>query len=216
MSDIFGQNVVFFGAHTDDEMVCAGALHRFVREGRNVCVVSFTSASTFSNRDGSSYEASWKVLQPEWHASLDAIGVASREFVGLVPENDPYLWRKRACQYAFDYCENRNLDCAFILSIEDSNVTHSVVGEECERVMRGRVSTVIRCQFPWNYGLGRPNLYISLSPEDVEAKRKSMAAYKSQKFRYDYEAIFMSQAIADGESVKVRAAEKFEIVRSVL
>jgi hypothetical protein len=41
-------------------------------------------------------------------------------------------------------------------------------------------------------------------------------AYESQKFRYDYGKIMLHQAYADGLSVKAHAAEKFEIVRSVL
>ena len=36
------RKVLFFGAHTDDEVICAGTLHRLVRQGAEVMVMSFS------------------------------------------------------------------------------------------------------------------------------------------------------------------------------
>jgi hypothetical protein len=116
----------------------------------------------------------------------------------------------------YEQCEKHKPDVCFILSPDDENPAHAVVGRQCERVMRGRVPIVIRCQFPWNYTIGRPNLFVSLSQENLTVKRGVINAYQSQKFRYDYETMLMNQCVVDGLSVKVPAAEKFELIRGVI
>jgi hypothetical protein len=78
------------------------------------------------------------------------------------------------------------------------------------------VPLVARCLYPWNYGLGRPNLYVTLTPEDLAVKSAVCRAYKSQEFRYNYHDLFMATARADGLSVKAEAAERFELLRAVV
>lgn len=210
--------VVFYGAHTDDEMICAGTLHRLIQEGHDVRVVTFAPAAIESDRQGD--EPSAMIVKSEWTCSLDAIGVPDglhhREFVRLLPSVDFQPFRQRICQFVYDDCELHKPDIVFTLSPEDENTAHAIVGTETERVMRGRVPTVIRCQFPWNYGIGRPNLYVKLDRLDLDAKREVIRAYKSQHFRYEYERMLLAYCHADGLSVKAEYAEKFEIIRSVL
>lgn len=207
---------VFFGAHTDDEMICAGTLHRLVRSGCEVHVVTFAPAAIQSDRTGG--QASSDVVVKEWHAALDAIGVSPfhRKFLNYTPSSNFQKFRQDICQYAYDYCEQQKPQLVFTLSPEDENTAHAVVGVETERVMRGRVPTVVRCQFPWNYGIGRPNLYVKLAQEDMIVKQRVIDAYTSQHFRYSYKDMLTHYVIGDGLSVKCQAAEKFEIVRSVL
>lgn len=220
MTGLFGKKVIFFGAHTDDEIVAAGTLHRLVREGVDVRVVAFGPAATQNDRVGS--EKSSEILQVEFDKSLSLIGVSPsyRIFYNMIPSGELEDRAQRVRQLIYNTCESWKPDTVITLSPEDENPSHAVVGRQCESVLRGRVATAIRCVFPWNYGHGRPNLYVSLNPEDMEVKRKVINAYQSQKpkdsYRYDYEQILMSMAVADGKSVKVDAAEKFEIVRSVI
>ncbi len=207
--------VVFFGAHTDDEMVCAGTLHRLAKAGVEVQVVTFSPAATESDRRGT-YDSSC-VVEKEWNNALDAIGVGcGRYYHEMLPSAELVRWRQRIAQIAYDHCEEHKPDVVFTLSPEDENPAHAVVGVETERVMRGRVPTVIRCQFPWNYGIGRPNLYVTLGEEELAVKCKVIRAYQSQRFRYRYEDMLLSYARADGLSVKAEYAEKFEVIRSVV
>lgn len=208
------RKVVFFGAHADDEMICAGTLHRLAKGGTEVQVVTAGPAATAQDRTGN--VESWDIVQREWRQSLNLIGAGKSRFLSVMPSADFQPHRQRVCQAVYDICEAEKPDAVFILSPEDENTAHSVMGIECERVMRGRVPWTIRCQFPWNYGLGRPNLYVSLSDADLACKAQVIETYKSQHFRYRYGEMLLAQAVADGLSVKVAAAEKFEIVRGVL
>lgn len=210
------RKAVAFFAHSDDEMICAGTLHRLARSGCEVTVVTFAPAATESDRTGT--QASAEILLPEWQRSMEIIGAKGR-FCPLSIWNPSSRLAEQGqaiADYAFGYCEAEKPDAAFILSPEDENPAHSVVGIQCERVMRGRVPLTIRCHFPWNYGLGRPNLYVRLDTEDLGAKRGVIGAYRSQAFRYNYADMLMDYVRADGLSVKVPAAEKFELVRGVV
>lgn len=214
------KKAVFFGAHTDDEFICAGTLHRLACAGCEVHVVTFGPAATKDDRRGT-YVSS-EIVLPEWHQSLDVIGIRQehRQFHGMrdgyLPSAEMPKFAEEICQDVYDYCESVKPDLALILSPHDENTAHAVVGVACERVMRGRVAHVWRCLFPWNFSTDKPNLYVKLESEDMEAKRAVINCYQSQKFRYDYESILMHYAVADGLAVKVPAAEKFEVVRSVV
>ncbi len=208
------RKVVMFCAHTDDEMVAAGTLHRLARTGTEVHLVAFFSAATRDDRQGTT--ASSGVLMHEFNRSVTLIGAKRGRFVNFGPSADPYPHRQAICQHVFDYCDSERPDAAFVLSPDDENTAHSIVGTECERVMRGRVPLVVRCQFPWNYSIGRANLFVSLDREDLACKRAVVNAYQSQLWRYDYEEMLVSACRTDGLSVKVPYAEKFEFIRMVV
>ncbi len=210
------RKAVGFFAHTDDEMVAAGTLRRLVRQGCEVHVVTFAPAATEDDRTGG--EPSLKIVVPEWNHSLDLIGVAKthRHLLACLPSSQLPSYRQEICQYVYDFCEREHPEVAFLLSPDDENPAHAVVGIEGERVMRGRVPMTIRCQFPWNYSLGRPNLYVRLDEDDLKVKKRVIQAYRSQLFRYRYEEMLLAYCKADGLSVKVEAAEKFELIRSVV
>ena len=207
--------VVFFGAHTDDEMICAGTLHRLVREGHTVDVVTFAQAATVNDRAGSGNSMD---VDDEWHRSMDLIGVSARRLYSayISPSADFQPHRQRIAQLIYDYCEAEKPDVVFTLSPDDENTAHHIVGVESERVLRGRVPTVVRCQFPWNYSIGRPNLFVRLDQPDWECKLAVIDAYKSQHFRYRYREMLSAYCLADGLSVKsLLPCEKFEIIRDV-
>ena len=136
---------------------------------------------------------------------------------GMVPSWQVKEERQRVAQQVFETCQDFNPDLPLILSPNDSHGEHAIVGAESEAVLRGRVPHVWRCLFPWNCCKGdNPNLYVRLEEGDIAVKAAVIDCYQSQRFRYNYRDMLLSYALADGLSVKVLAAEKFEIVRSVL
>lgn len=213
------KKVVMFCAHTDDEIIAAGTLRRLVRQGAKVDVIAFGPCAVEEDLEGGKPSAA--VAEVEWRKSLDLIGVT--------PAIDPqYGWTafspskklaergQQIADYIYHSLDKWKYDTIFTLSPHDENPAHAVVGEQTERVARGRVATLIRCHYPWNYSYGHCNLFVKLEPEHLEVKRKVIQCYQSQCFRYDYETLLMHQVVADGLSVKVPAAEKFELIRSVL
>ena len=210
------RKVVFFGAHTDDEMVAAGTLHRLVRQGAEVHVVTFSPAGTKDDRRGG--PESSRVVYAEWNESMREIGAVRSEFHNLTPSVDLRPFGQVIADTIFQYIEFHQPDAAFILSPDDENPAHAVVGVESERVMRGRVATVLRCHFPYNYTIGRPNLFVQLDRSDVDCKRRVIDCYRSQHWRYGYEQMLLSYAEADALAVKAGTShvEKFEVIRSVV
>jgi LmbE family N-acetylglucosaminyl deacetylase len=211
--------VVMFATHTDDEMVCAGTLSKLHKNGHELVVVTFAPAATENDRLGTNY--SYFKVKPEWEASMHLLGVEKHNQILyniFLPSIDLTPHRQAICQRMFDLLEAQRFDIAFVPSPYDQNSGHATVGSAAEEVTRGRVKTVVRYQFPWNYGTPAPNfnLYVSLSSQELNVKRSVINCYQSQHFRYAYREMLMSYAQADGLSVKAVAAEKFELVRAVL
>lgn len=207
------KTAVFFGAHTDDEMIAAGTLHRLARSGIEVHVVAFGSAGTKEDSDGG--VTSQYTTLPEFASSGAKIGGIT-SFMSLSPSIKLHEMGQTIADIAFNRVTALKPDLCFILSPDDENPAHAEVGRQCERVMRGRVRYVVRCQFPWNYSIGRANLFVKLDPEDVQCKRGVINCYQSQLWRYNYEDMLLSYARADGLSIKVEYAEKFELLRGVV
>ena len=215
-----------FFAHTDDEMICAGTLHRLARQGCEVHVHTFGPAAVAEDRKGS--HVSLGVVTAEWMQALDLIGVAleHRKLYNFVPSSSlETVYAQEIGDAIFNVCETVRPDAVFTLSPDDENTAHAVVGRQSERVLRGRVPLAIRCNYPWNFSIGRPNLFVSLSEEDLKVKDAVICCYKSQfpkpteaggTFRYNYHEMLMSAVRVDGQSVKVEAAEKFEVLRMVV
>lgn len=210
------KKAVLFAAHSDDEMICAGTLHRLVQQGVDVSIVTLGPAATERDRTGT--KVSSVIVYPEWQASLKRIGanLTTSTFLNLLPTRDLPEMRPEICQAVYDWVEQHKPDTAFILSPDDENTAHRVLGEECERVLRGRVALTIRCQFPWNYSIGRGNLFVELNEAQLACKQDVIQCYRSQHFRYDYLRMLEHYVRGDGLSVKKHAAEKFEIIRCVV
>jgi len=205
-------SAVFIGAHTDDEMICAGTLHKLVKMGVDVKVMIFACARI----DGVPEEKSKEILAAEFNKSMDILGVpsANRWLLNWETRKLPDS-RNEVRQYVYDFVKTHRPDLAFILSPNDDHQDHSAVGEESERVMKGRVRMILRCQYPWNYKNFNPNLFVTLTEDELKTKVGAINAYKSQTFRYNYCKLFEQQARADGLSIKEEIAEKFEIIRLV-
>lgn len=206
------QNVkkaLFIGAHTDDEMICAGTLRKLVKSGVEVKVVAFSCAPI----PGESDKKTQEILRAEFSRSMDSIGV--------LPENGRILnYNARTLpthhdeirQFLFDFTVNEKPDLAFILSSEDDHQDHAILGKEAERVMKNRVPMVVRCHYPWNFiNPGRSNLFVKLTPDEFQTKLAVIKAYRSQHFRYDYENLFTALTRASGLATKNELAEAFEI-----
>lgn len=206
------QNVkkaVFIGAHTDDEMICAGTLRKLIKGGVEVKVIAFSCAPI----PGESDKKTQEILRAEFSQSMESIGV--------LPENGWVLgynartlstYHDQIRQFLFDFTISEKPDLAFVLSPEDDHQDHSIVGKSAERVMKNRVPMVVRCHYPWNFiNPGRCNFFVKLTPDEFETKLAVIGAYQSQSFRYDYENLFTSLTRVNGLATKNELAEAFEI-----
>ena len=206
------QNVkkaIFIGAHTDDEMICAGTLRKLVKNGVEVKVIAFSYAPIPNKSDVDNRN----IIYSEFFTAMSAIGVPPRNFNLL--NLDPRTFSShedKIRQFLYDFTVNEKPDLAFVLSPEDDHQDHSIVGKSAERVMKNRVPMVVRCHYPWNFiNPGRSNLFVKLTTDEFETKLAVIRAYRSQHFRYDYENLFTSLTRANGLATKNELAEAFEI-----
>ncbi|MFH1990709.1 MAG: PIG-L family deacetylase [Patescibacteria group bacterium] len=203
------KKAVFIGAHTDDEMVCAGTLRKLVKSGVEVKVIAFSCAPI----PGKSQEDTERILGREFAKAMKTIGVSLVNWVLL--DFDPRSFSSgedEIRQILYDYVVKEKPDIAFVLSPEDDHQSHAIVGKSAERVMKNRVPLVLRCHYPWNFiNPGRRNLFVKLTPDEFETKLTVIRAYKSQHFRYDYENLYTAFTRVDGLATKNELAEAFEI-----
>lgn len=203
---------LFFGAHTDDEVVCAGTLHRLAREGCKVHVCAMGSAGTRQDKYGG--DDAWEEVEEEWTAAQELIGASWFDCL-RIPAYNLQEKSQQVADAVFALVTRFKPDLVVSLSPDDENPAHAVVGTQVRRVVRGRVPCLLECHYPWNMSFGHPNLFVRLSEEDLRVKQEVIRCYQSQTFRYDYEGILMAQVKVDGLSMKVPAAERFQIVRCV-
>lgn len=206
------QNVkkaVFIGAHTDDEIICAGTLRKLVKAGIKVKILIFSYAPI----PRQSYKETVEILHPEFLSAMDSIGIdrQNRTVLSFKPRTLPTK-EDDIRQFLFDFTGDEKPDLAFIPSSQDDHQDHAVVGKSAERVMKNRVPMVVRYHYPWNFiNPGRSNLFVKLTPDEFKTKLAVIRAYKSQHFRYDYENLFTSLARVNGLATKGELAEAFEI-----
>ena len=206
------QNVkkaVFIGAHTDDEMICAGTLRKLVKSGVEVKVIAFSCAPI----PDKSLERTREIICLEFLKSMEAIGVLPGNRMALnYDARTLSTHQDKIRQFLYDFTVDEKPDLALILSSEDDHQDHSIVGKSAERVMKNRVPFVIRCHYPWNFiNPGRCNFFVKLTSDEFKTKLSVIRAYKSQHFRYDYENLFTALTRANGLATKNELAEAFEI-----
>ncbi len=195
------KTALFVGAHADDEIVCAGTLRKLVKAGVDVNILTFGPSRTEKGTD---------CPKSERDASLAAIGASSFAYLNYHSDHLSDL-ASEIRDYLYNYA--RWPDIAFILSPNDDHPSHACVARECERTMKNAVPRIVRCQFPWNYQSLQPNLFVELTPDELQTKRDCIKAYGSQLWRYDYEQMLAAYCLADGLAVKQGPTEKFEILR---
>ena len=203
------KKAVFIGAHTDDEMICAGTLRKLVKAGAEVKVIAFSCAPI----PGETAERTKNILYGEFAKAMDAIGVPPRDW--KIMDFDPRTLpshEDEIRQLLYDFSLTEKPDLALVLSPGDDHQDHALVGKSAERVMKNRVPFIIRCHYPWNFiNPGSCNLFVNLTSDEYEAKLNVIRAYKSQHFRYDYENLFSALALVNGLATKGQLAEAFEI-----
>lgn len=211
------QNVkkaVFIGAHTDDEIICAGTLRKLVKNGVLVKVIAFSCAPI----PGESPEKTQKILCSEFSKSMKSIGIFPGNWTILDYDARTLpTHHDKIRQFLYDFTLAEKPDLAFVLSPEDDHQDHSILGKSAERVMKNRVPMVLRCHYPWNFiNPGRCNLFVKLTSDEFKTKLAVIKAYRSQRFRYDYKNLFTSLARLNGLATKNELAEAFEIAYLII
>lgn len=203
------RNVLFLGAHPDDEMACAGTLSRLAASGADVAAVAFSDCADlipvgFTVDD----------LMNEWRTATAMLGITDltlRDVPNrLFPEHRQevldYLIERRADDY----------DLVLVPASSDCHQDHSTVREEAIRAFKH--TTILGYEHPQNtVRAAILSAYVALDPADVRTKVRHARTYQSQALRtYTDEKFIRGVAAMRGVQANTQWAEAFEVIRWIL
>ena len=187
--------VLVIAPHTDDgELGCGATISRLIREGHEVSYMCFSSCGKDE-------------LILEMLKSLEVLGIRDI-LMSETPVRNFHIRR----QDILDFMVNRNFDLVFTPSSDDIHQDHRIVNEESKRAFK-RVK-LLGYELPWNSQGFAGNCFFNITKDDLEAKIKALAHYKTQKQRNYFNNGFIdSLATVRGVQAGYEFAECFEVIR---
>ncbi len=211
MESMFNR-ILILSPHTDDsELGCGGTAARFVEEGRDVHVIAFSSCE-----ESVPQGLPKNILETEWHAALDVIGIApeNRTLLHFPVRHFP-VHRQDILQSLIPFRDHWKPDLVFLPSNQDLHQDHRTIAEEGLRAFKG--TSILGYEIPWNNVLFETRSFIHLQRHHVEKKIEAMKAYASQSFRgYADPDFIFSLAKTRGVQIEVPYAEVFEAIRWII
>jgi LmbE family N-acetylglucosaminyl deacetylase len=213
------ERMLFVGAHCDDvELFGGGLLARACFTGRRVGVL------VFSDHRGVLDETAAARAHDELRENLAWLraesGTEVRDHCGrMLPACRGAFQSERGALYAAMEALRDDYDLVVTHAPTDTNQDHRQVAEEAARVFKAHV-TLLGGEFP-NNDLGgfTPQVYVALSPRELDAKARMVAHYRSQDFGgrpYLDGEVVRALARLRGSQVREPAAEAFAIVGRVV
>lgn len=197
-------NIVAIGAHPDDiEIGCGGTLLA-LSERDGVHVSSLVLTGTDLRRE-------------EATVAARAFGSTPPTFGGLPDARLPEHWgAAKDALHAFRD-SHPHLDVIFTPRPDDAHQDHALLGSLVRTVWRGPL--VLHYEIPkWDGDMGRPNVYVPLSDEQVDRKIELLnSSFPSQHGRdwWDDE-FFRSLLRLRGAEAQTRYAEAFTAAKLTL
>ena len=196
------QRVLVLGAHPDDEMGCAGLLSMMSSQTR-VSVVAFSKCQDLNGPE----------LLDEWHDALTGLGVALSEVVNLpnrrLPEHRAEILK------VLDRYRLEKPELVLCPTTFDAHQDHAAVAAEARRAFKD--TTVLGYELPLNSFNGVLNMFLSISPEAMEAKLAHAAAFRSQRHKAYMDPDYIKGlARVRGVQSGAEYAEAYEVIRWVM
>jgi len=207
--------ILFVGAHCDDiELLAGGVLTRACSApGSRVGVLVFSDhrgvvSDELARQAREEFRANLRWLESETGASIEDHTDA------ILPACRGAFESERGSLYvAMERLRDR-YDVVVTHSAADTNQDHRQVAEEAARVFKAHAS-LLAGEFPTSdLGSVAAQVYVELSPRELDAKVRMIGGYKSQQFGgrpYFDEAVIRALATLRGSQVRATAAEAFSI-----
>lgn len=203
------RNILFLGAHPDDEMGCAGTIARFVAEGAKVEALTLSTCAElvpapFTGDD----------LVNEWTSALNLLGVGPRKMLDYPNRHLPEY--RQDILAVFDRFRTEDYDLVLVPSSADVHQDHATIYAEAIRAFKR--TTILGYELPFNHVRGSTmTSFVRLSPELVDLKVQHSAIYATQATKpYVSERHIRGLATIRGVQIGVDAAEAFEVIRWVI
>jgi LmbE family N-acetylglucosaminyl deacetylase len=202
-----GLRILAIAPHIDDvEIGAGGTLHAWSADN----TVYYVGMSTPPNVHEASFMA-------EFRASLDALNISSDRVI-----RKEYNPRDLACdrvQILDDFFHmKRDLkpDVVLVPNGHDVHQAHEVVFSEARRVFKH--STILGYECPWNNFAFDSSVFVRLSAENMEAKKKAVSAFRSQTSRPFFQdtGVYEDLARVRGLQAGCPLAECFQAIRIIV
>jgi len=204
--------ILVLAPHTDDgEFGCGASICKWVREGRNVLYIAFSSAEK-SVPKGMPKD----ILKKEVIKATEALGISPNNLVLLdyqVREFPSY--RQEILEDMIRLRDKFNPELVLLPSIMDTHQDHQTIAQEGFRAFK-KIS-MIGYEMPYNNLSFTTNLFVKLGKEHVDQKVNALKCYESQQNRiYATEDFIRGLARVRGTQIGVEYAEVFEVIRWIL
>jgi N-acetylglucosamine malate deacetylase 1 len=204
--------ILFLAPHTDDaELGCGGTIAKFVEEGREVHVASFSIAE-----DSVMAGFPKNSLLKEFNRAMQVLGVnknnlyTNRFKVRNFPE-----FRQDILEEIVKLRDKINPDIVFVPSPNDIHQDHQVIASEGLRVFK-KIS-ILGYELPWNNITFETRSFVRLEKEHIQKKIDALKCYETQRHRsYLNEDFITSLARTRGTQFENEYAEAFEVLRYII
>ncbi len=206
--------IIAIGAHFDDiELGCGGTLARAIRQGHEVKCIIMTP-SGYKRFDGTVLRTDEEAAD-EGKAALNALGVTDYVVFEFPNKNIPY--DESTVEAIDSVLTDFKPDLILTHWSFDTHQDHHNVSLASISAARWFNSILMYEPFPpsgRSYQAYRPQMYIDIT-QDIETKKKAIAAHESQFKKYgpDWIESIEGRARMRGNENNVKYAESFEIVR---
>ncbi len=202
----YGKRVLFLGAHPDDIELGAGALiHNIGGQSEILC-------ATLSDNQKNPL---LKDVVKEHRASMAVLGVPeSNDLIESFETRKFPDKRQEVLEYLLKLRREFQPEVVFCHSLNDIHQDHNVITQEALRAYRGLTVLgfdVVRSSYNFF-----PHFLVEVTVEDVEAKIRALAQYKTYQDRYYFESTLLrATMIRHGTLAERDYAEGFDILRIV-
>jgi len=206
------ENVLVLAPHTDDaEFGCGGTITRFVEEGANVYIATFSACEKSVPHK---YPAD--ILRTEFKNAALQLGVVKENLFLFDYEVRVFNERRQdILQELIDLRKKLNPDLILMPSLEDIHQDHFTIAQEGLRAFK--FSTILCYEMPWNNMSFNTSSFVHLKEEQIENKVKALQEYKSQEHRpYANDEFIKSLARTRGTQINEHYAEAFHVLRLII
>ncbi len=205
-------NVLILSPHTDDaELGCGGTISKFLREGKNIFWVAFSTAE-----ESLPNHLPKDTLVKEFTSVVKDLGLKDENYKILnFPVRKLTNFRQEVLEELVEIRNQFKPDLVIGPSLNDFHQDHTVVANEMIRAFKTS-SSIICYELPWNHIKFDTQMFVELEPEDIESKLKMMWHYKSQLEvlrHYFTEDFVRGIASTRGAQIGQKYAESFEVIR---
>jgi LmbE family N-acetylglucosaminyl deacetylase len=201
--------ILILAPHTDDgELGCGGSIAKFVREGKKVTYVAFSTCAQSLPKEHPS-----NALEEECRKATSALGVHETIFFDF--EVRKLLDNRQAIlEELLKINHHFQPHLVLLPARHDVHQDHQSVYAEGMRAFKN--ASILGYELPWNNTRFQPNYFEQISEEDLSKKIKALKEYKTQVGRsYMNPEFIRSLAVVRGIQCNTILAEAFEVYKMV-